>query len=186
MPTRTPIRSLLALVLIVNLVVAGAPGAAMGHQPDATRPGAVAAGAPRPGADAAAVADAPRGVRTADEERDISVRGLRPLDRPLVARPVRTEPTEAIRVAWVTRATPAVPQPKAKSVSTTQSVSSGSGGSGSGSSSTRYKGRNHVWIPALGINRSVSFFSCSSLLLRGGATGWVASRLLVFPWPTPG
>ena len=25
-----------------------------------------------------------------------------------------------------------------------------------------YRGRNHVWIPALGINRSVVFFSCSS------------------------
>jgi len=95
------------------------------------------------------------------------VRGLRGLDRPNVARPVPTGSTEAIRVAWVTRATPAVPQPKAKSVSTTRSVSGGSGGSSSSSGSARYKGRNHVWIPALGINRSVSFFSCSSSAYPG-------------------
>ena len=25
-----------------------------------------------------------------------------------------------------------------------------------------YHGRNHVWIPSLGVNRSISFFSCSS------------------------
>jgi hypothetical protein len=29
------------------------------------------------------------------------------------------------------------------------------------SSATSYRGRNHVWIPALGINRSVSSFPCS-------------------------
>ena len=39
MPTRTrPARSLLALALVVNLFVAGAPETAMGHQPDAPRP----------------------------------------------------------------------------------------------------------------------------------------------------
>ena len=33
--------------------------------------------------------------------------------------------------------------------------------------SRRYRGRNHVWIPALGINRSVSGFSCSSSAYPG-------------------
>jgi sortase family protein len=36
---------------------------------------------------------------------------------------------------------------------------------GSAGSTTKvapsYKGRNHLWIPALGVNRSVSFYSCS-------------------------
>jgi hypothetical protein len=33
---------------------------------------------------------------------------------------------------------------------------------GSGSTSRDYHGRNHVWMPALGIDRSVSFYSCSN------------------------
>ncbi len=31
-----------------------------------------------------------------------------------------------------------------------------------GSTSSVHQGRNHVWMPALGIDRSVSFFSCSN------------------------
>lgn len=39
---------------------------------------------------------------------------------------------------------------------------------GSGTSSpASYKGRNHVWIPALGINRAVTFYSCSSSFYPG-------------------
>ena len=161
MPTRTrPARSLLALVLVVNLFVAGVPGTAMGHQPDAT-PAGDSAAAPRPSPDAGAPALTARAVRTADEERDIAVRGLRSLDRPAVANVVRSEAPTASAVAWVTRPTLAVPQPKAKSVSKAEAASGGSGGSG-GSRSASFKGRNHVWIPALGIDRSVSFFSCSN------------------------
>ena len=73
----------------------------------------------------------------------------------------------ASRVAWVTRAVPVLPQPKPKSlVFKADRRSSGSGGSG-GSSPSSYKGRNHVWIPALGVNRSVSCFSCSSSAYPG-------------------
>lgn len=39
-------------------------------------------------------------------------------------------------------------------------VKPGSGGSGGKASPASYRGRNHVWIPSLGINRSVSFFPC--------------------------
>jgi hypothetical protein len=35
-----------------------------------------------------------------------------------------------------------------------------SSGSGTAPAAT-YRGKNHLWIPALGINRSVSFYSCS-------------------------
>jgi sortase (surface protein transpeptidase) len=158
MPTRTrPARSLLALVLVVNLFVAGVPGAALGHQPDGTTAGHSAA-APRPSPDAAALALPARGVRTADEERDTGVRGPRSLDRPVGARIVRSEAPAVSGVEWVTRPALAVPQPKAKSVSKAEAASGGSGGS----RSTSFKGRNHVWIPALGINRAVSFFSCSN------------------------
>ena len=169
MPTRNrPARSLLALALIVNLVVAGVPGAAMGSQPVATSVDTTSTGAARPGPDAhdiAGTASAPR-TRTPDEEGDIDLRGLRALDRPVVARVTPTEDSRAVRVAWVKRATPAVPQPKAKSVSTTVAISSG-GGSAGASSPSSYRGRNHVWIPALGINRSVSGFACSSKAYPG-------------------
>jgi sortase (surface protein transpeptidase) len=32
---------------------------------------------------------------------------------------------------------------------------------------TSHSGRNHVWIPSLGVNRSISFFSCSSQAYPG-------------------
>jgi len=157
MPTRSrSARSLLALALIVSLVVGGAPGAALGRQPAAAASAATPASAPRPGPDAHAVATATRVVvRTVDEH---STRVQAP------AAPSETR--SATRVAWVTRAAPDVPQPKPKSVSKTELAAAGSGGSG-GSSPSSFRGRNHVWIPALGINRSVSFFSCSSSAYPG-------------------
>ena len=168
MPTRNrPARSLLALAIVVNLVVAGVPSAAMGSQAARSDPAGAASSAARPGADAHAIAgNAPR-TRTVDEERDIDLRGLRALDRPVLARATPPLESRAIRVAWVKRATPAVPQPKAKSVSTTVTVSSSGGGSTGASSPSSYKGRNHVWIPALGINRSVSGFACTSKAYPG-------------------
>jgi sortase (surface protein transpeptidase) len=38
---------------------------------------------------------------------------------------------------------------------------------GSASAPSAYHGRNHVWIPSLGVNRSVAFFSCSSKAYPG-------------------
>ena len=68
--------------------------------------------------------------------------------------------TRPSRVAWVTPSrSPSFPQPKPKSLSKAELAAGGGSG---GSSPSSFKGRNHVWIPALGINRSVSFFSCSS------------------------
>jgi sortase (surface protein transpeptidase) len=167
MPIRTrPARSLLALALIVNLVVAGAPGAAMGHQPDASSTRTASTSAPRPEPDALGTAVRTTHDRTADASNPLRSDRQRALDRPTPARASEPEAPTAIRVAWVTRAAPAAPQPKAKSVSTAEAVSGGSGSSG-GSSSSKFKGRNHVWIPALGINRSVSFFSCSSSAYPG-------------------
>jgi sortase (surface protein transpeptidase) len=40
-------------------------------------------------------------------------------------------------------------------------------GSSTGASQSTFKGRNHVWIPALGIDRSVSFFACTSKAYPG-------------------
>jgi hypothetical protein len=49
---------------------------------------------------------------------------------------------------------------KAKSQS--KAASGGSGGSGGSSAPASLRGKNRMWFPALGINRSVSFFSCSN------------------------
>lgn len=153
MPSHTrAARSLLALALIASLVAAGAPAAALGRQPLAAAVDRTPASAPQPGPDAHDAGNAAPVVRRAADERT-----------PLVQAP--TAPREA-RVAWVTRATPDVPAPKPKSVSKAE-LAAGGGGGGGGSSPSSYRGRNHVWIPALGINRSVSFFSCSSSAYPG-------------------
>jgi sortase (surface protein transpeptidase) len=161
MPIRNrPVRSLVALALILNMVVAGAPAAAMGGQPAASMSRGGAASTPRPGPDARSTSAQASAVRTGG--LDLDLRGPRAIDRPVTFRVASVAQTTAInRVAWVTRATPVVPQPKPKSVSSVKAVASSSGGSRSSSPSS-YKGRNHVWIPALGVNRSVSFFSCTS------------------------
>ena len=147
MPTQArAARSLLALVLIASLVAAGAPAAALGRQPNATGVDHAAGSAPRPGPDAHDARSAAPAVRRTVDERTT-----------LVQAPA------AGRVAWVTRAIPDVPAPKPKSISKAELAAGGSGSS----SPSSFKGRNHVWIPALGINRSVSFFSCSSSAYPG-------------------
>lgn len=146
MPTQArAARSLLALALIASLVAAGAPAAALGRQPTAAGVDRAATSAPRPGPDARELRSQAPLVRRTVDERTTLVQ-------------VRTA-----RVAWVTRAIPDVPAPKPKSVPKAELAADGSGSS----SPSSFKGRNHVWIPALGINRSVSFFSCSSSAYPG-------------------
>ena len=165
MPIRNrPTRSLLALALIANLVVAAMPGATLGHQPVGST---ARSGAARPGPDAqSSSAQAPvKGT----SELHFNLRGPRAMDRPVAFSVTPAGTPVANRVAWVTRTVPTLPQPKPKALSSLQAgsaSSTGSGGSG-GSSPSSYKGRNHVWIPALGVNRSVSFFSCSSSAYPG-------------------
>jgi sortase (surface protein transpeptidase) len=150
-------RSLLVLFLVLSVVVAGSPAAAFGRQPvGSTDAGLTSVPRPSPDArDAAVLAQA----ASADREPGLSLRGPHAMDRPGF---VRTVGSQATAVAWVTRATPEVGQPKPKAVSTAGSTSGGSS-----SSPSSFKGRNHLWIPALGINRSVSFFSCSSSAYPG-------------------
>ena len=147
-------RSLLALALIASLVAAGTPAAALGRQPLAAGVDRTPASAPQPSPDARDARSVPYPVRRDVDERTTMVQA-----------PIAPREAPAARVAWVTRAAPDVPAPKPKSVSKAQ-LGAGGGGGG-GSSSTSYRGRNHVWIPALGINRSVSFFSCSSSAYPG-------------------
>jgi len=66
------------------------------------------------------------------------------------------------RAAWLLRTRP--------STAGSQAVAgkAGTASSSAGSSSpARYVGRNHVWIPALGVNRSITFYSCSSSAYPG-------------------
>lgn len=143
-------RSLLALALIASLVAAGAPAAALGRQPLAAAVDRTPASAPQPGPDARDAGSAANVLRRAVDERTS-----------LVQAPTAPRQT---RAAWVTRATPDVPAPKPKSISKAELAAGGGGG---GSSPSSFRGRNHVWIPALGVNRSVSFFSCSSSAYPG-------------------
>jgi sortase (surface protein transpeptidase) len=160
-------RSLLVLFLVLSVVVAGSPAAAFGRQPvGSTDAGLTSVPRPSPDArDAAILAQA----ALADPEPDLSLRGSHAMDRPSFDRTVRTQTSATLESegataeAWVTRATPEVAQPKPKAVSTAGSTSGGS----RSSSPSSFKGRNHLWIPALGINRSVSFFSCSSSAYPG-------------------
>ena len=79
--------------------------------------------------------------------------------RPVVALAVTAPAEPAVARPWVSRPAVAVPVVKAQAESRTANVR--------GTSGSAYRGTNHVWIPALGVDRSVSFFSCSSSAYPG-------------------
>jgi len=143
MPTAPrPVRSLLALALVANLVAITAPTAALALQRVGDERGSVAPAAWLPvAADAADRVEAALAAETVSAE-------ARPIFAPIPA-------------GWTARPTPSVPTPKPTSVkkgaakSTTLVRSSG------------FHGRNHVWIPALGISRSTTGYSCSSSFYPG-------------------
>jgi sortase (surface protein transpeptidase) len=71
----------------------------------------------------------------------------------------RTEPAA--------RPAPEVRPPVAVPVARPEVISKQTTSTGTGQSAASFKGRNHVWIPALGINRSVAGFACSSTAYPG-------------------
>jgi hypothetical protein len=75
------------------------------------------------------------------------------LPTPADARERWRAPRPATRIEWTSRPKLAVPEPQATTVATQQS--------------SGYRGRNHVWIPALRIDRSVAGYSCSSSYYPG-------------------
>ena len=143
MPTAPrPVRSLLALALVANLVAITAPTAALALQRVGDERGSVAPAAWLPvAADAADRVEAALAAETVSAES-------RPIFAPIPA-------------GWTARPTPSVPTPKPTTVkkgaakSTTLVRSSG------------FHGRNHVWIPALRISRSTTGYSCSSSFYPG-------------------
>jgi hypothetical protein len=133
---------LLALALVANLVAITAPTAALALQRVGDERGSVAPAAWLPvAADAADRVEAALAAETVSAES-------RPIFAPIPA-------------GWTARPTPSVPTPKPTTVkkgaakSTTLVRSSG------------FHGRNHVWIPALGISRSTTGYSCSSSFYPG-------------------
>lgn len=154
-----PHRSVLALLIVIALVASGSPAAAARPQqaadlrpPDAVAaagPSGSAAGVGRHGVDVPALRS---GLLTG--------RSVRVPTGPMV-----DAPRPEARVADAAgRPQPNLPAPTAKSESITKTGSDG----GSTTASTKtYQGRNRVWIPALGINRSVSFYACSNTSYPG-------------------
>jgi sortase (surface protein transpeptidase) len=130
-------RSLLALALVVNLIAASAPGTALGTQRQAVVPPAPANGVATP-----VPADRGEWQSTTTAIRRVSVRTISTLP------------------GWISRPKPNTPEPRATSVSKVKPTSSSG-------AATSFKGRNHLWIPAIGINRSVSWYACSSSYYPG-------------------
>jgi len=77
----------------------------------------------------------------------------------------RANGSEARPQAAVRPPTPDVPV--AKPVAIVRASGTAPGTTRSAPTASRYEGRNHVWIPSLGVNRSVTFFSCSSKAYPG-------------------
>ena len=136
MPTAPrPARSLSALALVATLLAATAPTAALGSQLERDTDSAPAQVAPL-----AMPADGPD--RAAEALARIATTTA---SRPLVA---------SIPDGWTSRPKTAVPEPKPTAVAKGSAASAAKAGT--------MRGRNHVWIPALGISKSVSGYSCSS------------------------
>jgi sortase (surface protein transpeptidase) len=146
-----PDRSLPALIVLIALLAAIAP-TAVARTPQATLQAADRA-------DRIAAAAVPAGwSRGVDDDLAAAIRAS-------AHEQAAAGDAETTRVAWVTRPTTDTPTPKARTE--TEADRATSGGSGSSGASGTYRGKNRVWIPALGINRSISFFSCSSKAYPG-------------------
>ena len=146
-----PDRSLPALIVLIALLAAIVPSA-VARTPQATFQAADRA-------DRIAAAAIPAAwSRGVDDDLAAAIRASA-LQR------AAAEDAGTTRVAWVTRPTTDTPAPKAQTE--TEADRATSGGSGSSGGSGTYRGKNRVWIPALGINRSISFFSCSSKAYPG-------------------
>lgn len=137
---RRSARSLATLAVLLSLVLAGAPCAVARSPIEPVGSDPVPVTVERPIGTTVATGTGPGDRRAAM----------------LRAGSYRPGPTSAAlrrsaRVGdWISRPTVSVPEPARRAESRDST------------SARSYRGRNHVWIPALGIDRSISFFSCSS------------------------
>ena len=140
MPTaRRPARSLLALALVVNLLAASAPATVSGTQRQAA-----SCHAPSGCRSPRMPTRTPVSATVATASRPSTMRrgaGAHRLDQPAEAGHVPDPAADSrLQATGVRRWRPP---------------------------SRSFKGRNHVWIPALGIDRSVSWYACSSSFYPG-------------------
>jgi sortase (surface protein transpeptidase) len=125
----------------------------------------------RPAPPSAAAAATQPDVNSGDRQRalrgGIPRRVPTPLPTALARQVVRTVPTPASAVPNV--AVAATPKPARAAAPAKAPAAKAPAAS--------YRGRNHVWIPALGVNRSVSFYACSrstalaNVVYRWGCAG---------------
>ncbi len=136
--------SLLALILAIGTVAAAVGRDGVAPAPDPVWATAQAT-APAPTGEVLAAGSASRRVATGVADT------LRP-DRPVV--PARAgDDAAGVQVgAPGTRPTPRLPVAKAEAEPR----------GASDAAPTTYRGRNHVWIPSLGIDRSVAGYACSN------------------------
>lgn len=172
--TRRPLATVLAIILAAEAVSAvafaavtvAAPGAPVVHQLPADPPAGAVLSAETALAPAPALDQAPAIVAGGTSSRPLSApRIVEPLDAPTPT----VAPAPAVKPAPPARPAASTPKaPKAASSSGRSSVPAGP---------ASYAGRNHVWIPTLGINRSVAAFPCSrtrppdNLMYRWGCAG---------------
>jgi sortase family protein len=144
MPTAPrPVRSLLALALVANLVAITAPTALALQRAGEDRTQAAPTVWLPVAADAADRAEAAIAEAAAFDE-------ARPVFAPIPA-------------GWTVRPAAEVPTPKPTTVTKGASKSK----STASVRASGFHGRNHVWIPALGISRSTTGYSCSSSFYPG-------------------
>jgi hypothetical protein len=149
MPTAArPARSLLVLALVVNLLAASAPASAYGAQ--------------RADRDRAASVVGPSATELRGGSRHASWTVTQAPDRSTPAAPRRSSAPARVPVLgeWTTRPKPAVPEPRPTAVPKQEAAPASA--SSRSTSGTTLRGRNRVWIPALGINRSVTGYACST------------------------
>ncbi len=151
MHSRLPVRRLLLPGFVALAIAVQATGAVLALNgrsiepvavPDAVR--AVVA----PAHEAAAVASA-TAVTRSDLPRAVARRDRGPVGAITVAAPAR-QPARVVTPTAQTQPPKAATPPAAVSKPATTTTRT----------STAYRGRNHVWIPSLGINRAVEFFPC--------------------------
>ena len=162
MPTQTaPQRSLLALLVVTALVAAGSP-------PADARSSSLAATAGRDTASApAATIGRSRSTSEPDYDRGPSLRSGIISGRAvngLALAPALPVESVAASTPWIERANPSVPQPRPKSDPLAKASTAGNAGV---RAAANYQGRNHLWIPALDIDRTVSAFACTSSAYPG-------------------
>ena len=91
-------------------------------------------------------------------------RSLAPRSVSRQAEPASTDPRDAQPKPQPAERLPTPDMPVAKPVVVAKATASTDGPA---RAATTYRGRNHVWIPSLGVSRPISFFACTSKAYPG-------------------